>query len=169
MFGQKVTNKKQQKNHLFLKNDVSEALAPGLHFNLERVSKKDIDRKLSKIKGLTKDQLATLSAMSPSTLQIIIQQLSTLVMGEDIDESLWKNIHNKRKRGEKMRKPGEKGAPKPGDFERARGEALDKNADAGDYIDDFRKSDAPQFKGKSDEKIRKMAIAAFLKKKNDRP
>ena len=169
MFGQKVTNKKQQKNHLFLKNDVSEALAPGLHFNLERVSKKDIDKKLSKIKGLTKDQLATLSAMSPSTLQIIIQQLSTLVMGEDVDESLWKNIHNKRKRGEKMRKPGEKGAPKPGDFERARGEALDKNADAGDYIDDFRKSDAPQFKGKSDEKIRKMAIAAFLKKKNDRP
>ena len=32
------------------------------------------------------------------------------------------------------------------------------NADAGDYIDDFRKSDA-QFKGKSDKKIRKMAIA----------
>ena len=40
----------------------------------------------------------------------------------DLDESLWKNIHNKRKRGEKMRKPGEKGAPKPGDFKRARGE-----------------------------------------------
>ena len=39
-------------------------------------------------------------------------------------ESLWRNIHNKRKRGEKMRKPGEKGAPKPGDFERARGEAV---------------------------------------------
>ena len=39
-------------------------------------------------------------------------------------ESLWANIHNKRKRGEKMRKPGEKGAPKPGDFERARGEAV---------------------------------------------
>ena len=169
LVGAKIMPSHKRKGHLYIKDDVSEALAPGLHFNLERVSKKDIDKKLSKIKGITKDQLATLSAMSPSTLQIIIQQLSTLVMGEDIDESLWKNIHNKRKRGEKMRKPGEKGAPKPGDFERARGEALDKNADAGDYIDDFRKSDAPQFKGKSDEKIRKMAIAAFLKKKNDRP
>ena len=34
-----------------------------------------------------------------------------------------------------------------------------------DYIDDFRKSDAPQFKGKSDKKIRKMAIAAYLDSK----
>lgn len=45
-------------------------------------------------------------------------------------------------------------------------EKLDKNADAGDYIDDFRKSDAPQFKGKSDKKIRKMAIAAYLDNKD---
>ena len=42
---------------------------------------------------------------------------------------------------------------------------LGKNADAGDYIDDFRKSKAPQFKGKSDKKIRQMAIAAYLDKK----
>ena len=34
-----------------------------------------------------------------------------------------------------------------------------------EYIKDFRKSDAPQFKGKSDKKIRQMAIAAFLDKK----
>ena len=45
-------------------------------------------------------------------------------------------------------------------------EKLDpKKDDAGDYIDDFRKSDAPQFKGKSDKKIRKMAVAAYLKDK----
>ena len=45
------------------------------------------------------------------------------------------------------------------------GEKLDKNADAGDYVKDFRKSDAPQFKGKSDKKIQKMAINAYLSKK----
>ena len=45
------------------------------------------------------------------------------------------------------------------------GQKLDANADAGDYIKDFRKSYAPQFKGKSDKKIRKMAIAAYLDKK----
>lgn len=121
IIGAKVTDKAQQKNHLFLRmgDELAEA----------KVDKKKIQQKLSKIKGLTKDQLATLSAMSPSTLQIIINQLSTLVMGDDIDESLWANIHNKRKRGEKMRKPGEKGAPKPGDFERARGEEVEEDRD----------------------------------------
>jgi hypothetical protein len=41
-------------------------------------------------------------------------------------------------------------------------EVLDKNADMGDYIDDFEKSDSPQFKGKSKEKRKDMAIAAYL-------
>ena len=51
-------------------------------------------------------------------------------------------------------------------FAKMFGEKLGKNADAGDYIKDFRKSDAPQFKGKSDKKIQKMAIAAYLDKKD---
>tara|TARA_B110000263_G_scaffold243294_1_gene249837 strand:+ start:613 stop:738 length:126 start_codon:yes stop_codon:yes gene_type:complete len=34
----------------------------------------------------------------------------------------------------------------------------------GDYIDDFVKSDAPQFKGKSKEKRKEMAIAAYYAK-----
>tara|TARA_B100001059_G_C17837711_1_gene589423 strand:+ start:1088 stop:4303 length:3216 start_codon:yes stop_codon:yes gene_type:complete len=48
----------------------------------------------------------------------------------DISESLWKNIHKKRQRikqgsGEKMRKPGEKGAPTPAQLKRAKGEETD--------------------------------------------
>ena len=43
-------------------------------------------------------------------------------------------------------------------------EKLSKDADMGDYIDDFKKSDSPQFKGKSAEKRKKMAVAAFLSK-----
>jgi hypothetical protein len=44
---------------------------------------------------------------------------------EDMNESLWANIHAKRKRikagsGERMRKPGEKGAPTPGALRSAR-------------------------------------------------
>jgi hypothetical protein len=35
------------------------------------------------------------------------------------------------------------------------------------YIKDFQKSDAPQFKGKSDEKKRQMAIAAYMSNKNE--
>ena len=43
---------------------------------------------------------------------------------------------------------------------------LGKNATAGDYVKDFRKSKAPQFKGKSKEKRHKMAIAAYLDKRD---
>lgn len=47
-------------------------------------------------------------------------------------------------------------------------EKLDpKKHDAGDYIKDFQDSDAPQFKGKSKEKRRKMAIAAYLQARRE--
>ena len=45
---------------------------------------------------------------------------------------------------------------------------LGKKADAGDYVDDFKKSDAKQFKGKSADKKRKMAVAAYLSKQNEK-
>jgi len=45
-------------------------------------------------------------------------------------------------------------------------EKLGKKADVGDYKDDFRKSDAPQFKGKSKKKRDQMATAAFLNKED---
>ena len=41
-------------------------------------------------------------------------------------------------------------------------EKLTKKSSMGDYVDDFQKSDAPQFKGKSKDERRKMAIAAKL-------
>jgi len=44
---------------------------------------------------------------------------------------------------------------------------LGKKADAGDYVDDFKKSKASQFKGKSQKKRRQMAIAAYLSNKNE--
>jgi hypothetical protein len=42
------------------------------------------------------------------------------------------------------------------------GEKITASTPMGDVIDDFQKSDAPQFKGKSKEKKRQMAIAAKL-------
>ena len=47
-------------------------------------------------------------------------------------------------------------------------EVLSKDTDAGEYIKDFEKSDAPQFKGKSKEKRKKMAIAAYLDNKRNK-
>lgn len=47
-------------------------------------------------------------------------------------------------------------------------EKLTKKSSVEKHIEDFKDSDAPQFKGKSQEKRRKMAVAAYLSKKNDK-
>ena len=47
-------------------------------------------------------------------------------------------------------------------------EKLDKDATAGDYVEDFEKSDAKQFKGKSKKKKQQMAIAAYLDAQEDK-
>jgi len=156
IIGAKVTDKAQQKNHLFLRmgDELSEAV--------------DVKKALSKVKGLTRQQMQVLSTMNPTILQIVINQLSTLAMGEEIEERLADKLRQKEKDKQKAHQKRMMKLAKQS-TKKNRKEDLGKNADAGDYIDDFRKSDAPQFKGKSDEKIRKMAIAAFLKKKNDRP
>ena len=49
-------------------------------------SKQDIIKKLKKLKGITKDQMIALSTMNPITLQSVLNQLSTLVSGNTIDE-----------------------------------------------------------------------------------
>jgi hypothetical protein len=47
-------------------------------------------------------------------------------------------------------------------------EVLRKNSKIGTYIEDFYKSNAPQFKGKSKDERRKMAIAAYLNEKKSK-
>ena len=54
------------------------------------------------------------------------------------------------------------------EYDHVMGEKLDKDADAGDYVKDFRKSDAPQFKGKSKKKKQQMAVAAYLDAQDDK-
>ena len=54
------------------------------------------------------------------------------------------------------------------EYDHVMGEKLDKDADAGDYVEDFKKSDAPQFKGKSKKKRQEMAIAAYLDAKESK-
>ena len=68
--------------------------------------------------------------------------------------------------------PGDKGATtKPSvhtkKYKQMYGEVLGKDADIGDYVKDFKKSDAPQFKGKSDKKKHKMAVAAYLSRNEE--
>jgi len=50
--------------------------------------------------------------------------------------------------------------------EKGMNEKLTKKSSVEKHIEDFKDSDAPQFKGKSQEKRRKMAVAAYLSKKD---
>ena len=60
----------------------------------------------------------------------------------------------------------EKGKPELGFGRTDINEVLGKDATIGDYVKDFQKSDAPQFKGKSKKKRHKMAVAAYLDKRD---
>ena len=66
-------------------------------------------------------ELADLKAKHKREIE---QEKDEIAATKQTNESLWRNIHNKRKRGEKMRKPGEKGAPTAQDFKNARGESV---------------------------------------------
>ena len=52
--------------------------------------------------------------------------------GQSEANGLWANIHNKRRRGEKMRKKGEKGAPTPDQIKRAQEQRTPQDKDIAD-------------------------------------
>ena len=78
---------------------------------------------------------------NPFELRMYQEDLET---NEELDESLWANIHKKRQRikrgsGEKMRKKGEKGAPTPAQMKRAKGEEIEEKApDTADAMKRYR-------------------------------
>ena len=122
------------------------------------------------------------------TFSDFVKQINEVKQDKDVDDKdgtqpakyyagdMAKSTKSKRDAHFKAKKAG----PAPGDadaktkpsthtkkFKQMYGEALPKDADQGDYIDDFEKSDAPQFKGKSKEKRKDMAIAAYLSKNEE--
>ena len=120
--GHKVTDKKQEKGKLFLKfgDNLDESV--------------DIKKQLKKVKGLTKKQMDFLLTLPTPVLSTMINQLSALAMGEDLEEKgLWDNIRAKKARGEKMRKKGEKGAPTDDQVKRAQGEERDYKKEYANY------------------------------------
>jgi hypothetical protein len=72
-----------------------------------------------KVKG--KMTLAKARALKnkPGATTLDKKQANFFINMHSQTESLWRNIHNKRARGEKMRKKGEKGAPTPDQIKRA--------------------------------------------------
>jgi len=119
------------------------------------------------------------------TFSDLVKHINEVKQDKDVDDKkgtqpakyyagdMAKSTKDKRDAHFKAKKSG----PAPGDddaktkpsthtkkFKQMYGEVLPDDADQGDYIDDFEKSDAPQFKGKTKEKRKDMAIAAYLSK-----
>jgi len=81
---------------------------------------------------------------------------------DDLDDEDYPMEEGKKK---KMKLPS--GLVNYMDFTKSVAEKLTKRHKVGDFVDDFQKSDAKQFKGKSDKKKKEMAVAAYLSKQND--
>jgi|TARA_B100000900_G_scaffold324432_1_gene284097 hypothetical protein len=68
----------------------------------------------------TKDEMLELNQKTDGRVWLTHAKVDEIVEGR----GLWANIHAKRKRGEKMRKKGEKGAPTADAIRRAQGESV---------------------------------------------
>ena len=120
-----VTTRKFQK---FEEVDVEEGIKPYVS-----MMKKDVrGRRVMHYRVLDKDEKEILVTTDQKKAEKFLKKNynklktgSVKPIKEDTieEKGLWHNIHMKRKRGEKMRKKGEKGAPTPDQLKRAQGEA----------------------------------------------
>jgi len=87
MVGHKVTNKSQEKGKLFLKFG-EETIMEGV----------DIKKALKSVKGLTKKQTEMMMTLPSSVIMNLVQQLSSVVMGEEgVEEGYYSDKDKKQK------------------------------------------------------------------------
>ena len=155
--GEKVEEKKVN-NKVVINPTMSEAFEElgGTIISIEeKLSKEEMEELQNKKDEKEGRKPGKVEENNEMKIQRKMMQLSRLRM---------RDARDKMKDEKKQQKEKNKGnADQSGEMMQQVKEKLDlKKADMGDVITDFRKSDAPQFKGKSDKKIQKMAIAAKL-------
>ena len=131
------------------KRNIKEELPPHL--------KRHFDKKGNVVQGTWKDGKWSPNKKQPK-IKTTIRDVTPKGYGpnEDVDEACWDGWKQKG-----MKKKGNRIVPNCVREDGTIDEKI-KDMDMGDVIKDFYKSDAPQFKGKSKEKRREMAIAAKL-------
>ena len=132
-----------------LKQKIKEELPPHL--------KRHFDKKGNVVQGTWKDGKWSPNKKQPK-IKTTIRDVTPKGYGpnEDVDEACWDGWKQKG-----MKKKGNRIVPNCVREDGTIDEKI-KDMDMGDVINDFYKSDAPQFKGKSKKKRREMAIAAKL-------
>ena len=76
-------------------------MVPNCVPEVNEINANQLKQKLSKIKGLTKKQLEVLSTMNATQISVIINQLSSLVMGEDLGERYADKLRDRTKSQQK--------------------------------------------------------------------
>jgi len=149
MVGAKVSDKKQTKGKLFLKfgDDIKE----------EIINEEEVAVRAAKLKAQQVEEMEALKRKQVEEMDAMKERHAR----ENEKIALDKEKEATNKQIEAEREAARKAAQNESVQEK-----LGANDDVGDYIKDFRKSDAPQFKGKSDKKIRQMAIAAWKDAQN---
>tara|TARA_Y100000593_G_scaffold27028_2_gene53866 strand:+ start:10686 stop:11303 length:618 start_codon:yes stop_codon:yes gene_type:complete len=140
--GAKVSDKKQKQGKLFLKLD----------FDMDESIQEDAAVDAAKLKATQVQEMEALKEKQAAEME---------AMKERHARENEKVALDKEKEAENKAIEAEREAARKAAQNESVQEKLGADADVGDYIKDFRKSDAPQFKGKSDKKIRQMAIAAW--------
>jgi uncharacterized protein YhaN len=127
-----------------------------------------VEAKINKVEEDIQDAMRVKSALvDMAGLKYYVQPEIISDMMDDMEASI-KELQDKKKEFEEakkqMTKPakGAKKDKKAEDKPEELDEKLKPSMGAGAYVDDFRKSKAPQFKGKSKAKKQDMAVAAYL-------
>lgn len=127
-----------------------------------------VEAKINKVEEDIQDAMRVKSALvDMAGLKYYVEPEIISDMMDDMEASI-KELQDKKKEFEEakkqMTKPvkGAKKDKKAEDKPEELDEKLKPSMGAGAYVDDFRKSKAPQFKGKSKAKKQDMAVAAYL-------
>ena len=127
-----------------------------------------VEAKINKVEEDIQDAMRVKSALlDMAGLKYYVEPEIISDMMDDMEASI-KELQAKKKEFEdskkQMTKPakGAKKDKKAEDKPEELDEKLKPSMGAGAYVDDFRKSKAPQFKGKSKAKKQDMAVAAYL-------
>jgi hypothetical protein len=127
-----------------------------------------VEAKINKVEEDIQDAMRVKSALvDMAGLKYYVQPEIISDMMDDMEASI-KELQAKKKEFEdskkQMTKPtkGAKKDKKSEDKPEELDEKLKPSMGAGAYVDDFRKSKAPQFKGKSKAKKQDMAVVAYL-------
>jgi hypothetical protein len=127
-----------------------------------------VEAKINKVEEDIQDAMRVKSALlDMAGLKYYVEPEIISDMMDDMEASI-KELQDKKKEFEEakkqMTKPakGAKKNKKSEDKPEELDEKLKPSMGAGAYVDDFRKSKAPQFKGKSKAKKQDMAVAAYL-------